>query len=286
MRVTEPGFYELSEADYFSDPCPQPSLTQSLAKTLIRRSPAHMWWEHPRLNSEYESENNEKFDLGIAAHAILFGRGRPVVIGDFTDYRKKEARIWRDLAYGRGEVPLLKEQHERAVSMVEKFKRDCQIEDGRARKEVVLVAEMKGVWLRTKIDWLSYDGLVVVDYKTTSQIMERSQLHSFAVTSGWHIQAAMHERLLQYLKPLKKGQHRVHYFILQETTAPYSLYRCELGNAMMELGRAQLAEAVSTFKRCLDADQWPGPAEELLIISPPGWAVRQHQEATLGKAEL
>jgi hypothetical protein len=41
MKITKPGIYPgVSSADYFADPCPTPSLTQSLCKILIERSPA------------------------------------------------------------------------------------------------------------------------------------------------------------------------------------------------------------------------------------------------------
>ena len=38
------------EAEYHADPAPEPSLSRSLAHTLLTRSPRHAWQAHPRLN--------------------------------------------------------------------------------------------------------------------------------------------------------------------------------------------------------------------------------------------
>ena len=38
---------DLSPADYFAEPCPEPALTSSGIGTLIGRSPLHFWHEHP-----------------------------------------------------------------------------------------------------------------------------------------------------------------------------------------------------------------------------------------------
>jgi len=40
--IDRPGIYrDMSSEEYLNDPCPAPSLTQSIAKVLIARSPLH-----------------------------------------------------------------------------------------------------------------------------------------------------------------------------------------------------------------------------------------------------
>lgn len=51
-KIVEPGLYDMPDADYQSDPCEEISLRSSLAWVLAdpKRTPAHAWWECPRLN--------------------------------------------------------------------------------------------------------------------------------------------------------------------------------------------------------------------------------------------
>jgi len=285
MLVTVSGKYELTEAQYFADPCPAPSLTQSLAKTLLGRTPLHMWHEHPRLNKDFEQTWDEKFDLGTAAHTILFGRGRTVAVADYSDYRKKEAREWRDETRLRGDTPLLQHQYDLAQEMVAKFRELVpHVDKYKAQKEVTIVADTKGVWLRAKVDWLADHHRAIIDYKTTAIPLERGGIHDYAFRQGWHIQAAMHEMILNYLD--QKSGPRSHYFFLQETAEPYAVYRCELGNSMMESARTEIREAIQTFKACLDSGQWPGPSDEMTVITVPGWALRKHEESRLAAESI
>ena len=78
MRITDPGLYDMPEADYHADPCPEPSLSSTLARLMVNRSPRHAWTASPRLNPDHEPVNKETFDVGRAAHAVLLGRGAPI----------------------------------------------------------------------------------------------------------------------------------------------------------------------------------------------------------------
>ncbi|WP_242401117.1 hypothetical protein [Acetobacter okinawensis] len=50
--ITTPGIYDLPEAQYHADPCPTPSLSNSVARILLDESPMHAHFSHPRLNPE------------------------------------------------------------------------------------------------------------------------------------------------------------------------------------------------------------------------------------------
>jgi hypothetical protein len=97
MKIDKPGIYRgVSSADYFADPCPTPSLTQSLIKILIERSPEHAWTASPRLNPQFEYDDDTKFDIGNVAHRLVLGRGKEIEVVDFPDWRKKEAQEARE----------------------------------------------------------------------------------------------------------------------------------------------------------------------------------------------
>ena len=116
--ITEPGVYDIPAEIYHADPCPEPSLSSSVATALIDRSPRHAWQAHPRLNPVHEPDNRQDFDLGKAAHALLL-EGRDVAeIVDAADYRTKAAREARDAAYAAGKTPLLAHQWQDVEAMI------------------------------------------------------------------------------------------------------------------------------------------------------------------------
>jgi hypothetical protein len=50
-EISEAGmFFDVPCEDYFADPCPRPSLSNSGIGVLLNQSPAHFAARHPRLN--------------------------------------------------------------------------------------------------------------------------------------------------------------------------------------------------------------------------------------------
>ena len=68
--VTAPGLYRMTEAAYHADPCPAPSLSRSIAETLILESPEHAFAAHPRLTKPDEEDEEE---AGEETHEVRFG---------------------------------------------------------------------------------------------------------------------------------------------------------------------------------------------------------------------
>ena len=68
--ISTPGIYEIPAALYHADPCPEPSLSASVARTLIERSALHAKMQHPRFGRE-ERPVTSGMALGTAAHAVI-----------------------------------------------------------------------------------------------------------------------------------------------------------------------------------------------------------------------
>ena len=111
----------MSAAEYHADPCPEPSLSSSIARLILSHSPLHAWTEHPRLNPNYKPEESTKFDRGSAAHALLLeGEDRMAVI-PFKDYRKDAAQEARDNARLAGKFPVLEADYPSILQMREAY---------------------------------------------------------------------------------------------------------------------------------------------------------------------
>src|SRR5258708_36421550 len=87
----------VTEAAYHSDPCVRPSLSSSIAHTLVTQSPRHAWLEHPRLGGSKDSiaKRTKTMDEGQILHKLLLGAGAKfemVVADDWRTNASKESR--------------------------------------------------------------------------------------------------------------------------------------------------------------------------------------------------
>lgn len=277
VKITEPGIYpDFPGEDYFADPTPVPSLTQSVAKILLEQSPLHAWHAHPRLNPDFVRDEDTKFDVGNVAHKLMLGRGKEIVVLELDDWRTKAAKEAREAAAAAGKVAVLGKTVTRADRMVTAAREQLQHRDvGHlfgpvGASEVVLAAQDGDVWLRQLVDWLTPDLLTFVDYKTTDMSVAPHLLGRQMVTAGWPIQAAMGERLLDILDPQNAGR-RKFLFVVQETTRPYALNVVEITEGALTMGRKQLDMAIAIWRHCFKADRWPGYPPEIVRPEYPGW---------------
>ncbi|GBR70939.1 hypothetical protein [Gluconobacter kanchanaburiensis] len=92
-RIEKPGIYDMPEAVYHSDPCLEPSLSNSIARVLLDQSPMHAHYAHPRLNLKREPfEVTAAMDFGTALHKLLLGKGAAIVEVKADAYRSAAAK--------------------------------------------------------------------------------------------------------------------------------------------------------------------------------------------------
>lgn len=276
MKITKPGIYRgVSSADYFSDPCPSPSLTQSLCKLLIDGSAKKGWTNHPRLNPQFEYDDDTKFDLGNVAHRLVLGRGKEIEVIQFSDWRGKAAQEAREKAADEGKIAVLAHQFEQASAMAaEAWAQLKRHEDHDAftngDAEVMLVWEEDGIWFRSLVDWLHADLRTVDDFKTTGMSVAPHVLGQRGEAGGWHIQAGFIERGLDQLDPSGAGRRKFR-FIAQETDQPHDLSVMRMDEHWMTMGRKQIAPAIETWKRSIRSGHWPRYPARSITPEFPGY---------------
>lgn len=278
---------DVPTATYFADPAPQPSLTQSLAKIILERSPLHAWHAHPRLNPDFRPDDDTKYDVGNIAHALMIGRGKELVVLDaFDDWRTNAAKQRREEAQKEGRLAVLGKHYALADKMVQAAREqlDLRGEHDLFRKgdgEVVTIWQEGPIWLRQMIDWLSADRATFADYKTTDMSVAPQSLPRLMANAGWHIQAAMGERGLD---ALGFQIPRRYLFVVQETERPYALSVVELGDGPLTMGRKMLEAAATAWRRCVLSDRWPGYPLDIQRPEFPGWAEQQWLDREIHEA--
>lgn len=295
--IKKPGIYrDFDVAKYHADPCPEPSLRQSDAKLILEKSPLHVYCKNPRLGGEPNGEREyEKAKIiGDAAHALMIGRGKDIsVCEDFSDWRRAEARDWRDHEFSCGRLPILADHFAKATALVGAAKsqldqhqeNDC-FKNGAG--EVALIWKEGPLWFRCLVDWLQNDLCTVDDYKTSGMSVAPHVLGMRAVDAGWDIQAAMIERGLIALDPKNAGRRKIR-FIAQEQDAPNALSVMVMSEHWLTMGRKKLDYAVAIWSDCIRKKDWPGYPRIALTPEYPGfketqWLNREVDEAdTFGK---
>lgn len=290
----KPGIYrDIDIAAYHADPCEEPSLSQSIAKVLIDRSPLHAAAAHPRLTKQVDDdEEAEKYVkakvIGDAAHKIMIGRGKDLAVAKFADWRTKEAKAFRDEATAAGRTPILEAHLGAAHQLV--FAGRAQIDMHQERDcfqhgsgEVALIWQEGPIWFRCLVDWLRDDLRGADDYKTSAMSVAPHVIGLRAADAGWHIQAAMIERGLDALDPDNAGR-RSFRFIAQEQDEPYALNVMLMTEAWLTMGRKQLQHAVDLWSACIATGRWPGYPPYAIEPEFPGWKESQWLNREIAEA--
>lgn len=282
--ITAPGLYDLSADAYHADPCPEPSVSHSIARLLIDRSPLHASKAHPRITPGPREETKRRDDmaLGTAAHKLTLGKGKSLIVIDADDFRTKAAREARDEAAAQGLTPILRADYQTAEAMAPLARQALESWLGGslngAHVEATAAALEGKFWRRAMMDVVTPDLRCIIDYKTTEDAsVEAAERRIFG--NGYDTQAAFYMHMLDLLDPAGKGQRRV-VFLFQERDCPEALSLHELDAAAMELAEHRMKIARGRWDKCLAAGKWPGYEPGPHLVSPKPWMLADDIDAT------
>jgi hypothetical protein len=276
LPVTEPGFYRMTAPEYHADPAPEPSLSASLASSLVEKTPKHARLKHPRLNPMYEPDTAEHFDIGESVHAA-FLEGRDVVeILEFDDFRKGDARKARDDARAVGKVPLLRKTWTDVELMLKESRAQLDVhEDGvdmftNGIAEPVLVWREEGLWFRSRVDWLRVTRqgrFAIDDFKTTGKSADLDAVSKTAFDHGWDVKASFYRRGLFALTGLG-AEFR---FAVQECYPPFALSVTAPSPGAEMLGDMKVDIAISRWRAGVTQNEWRGYPKRTGYFEVPAW---------------
>lgn len=274
--IDKPGVYPIAPEVYHRDELtPEPSLSSTLARIVVNRSPLHAWTAHPRLNPHHEPTEKAAFDIGRVCHTLLLGKGAEIAPVEADNWTTKAAREARDEARAEGMTPVLAAQLEAATAMAE-IARERIIAFGgnfeRHRNELAAFAQIDGVWCRAQMDHVPADPRGPIwDYKTCEDASPDACVR--AVSSyGYDVQAA------HYLAVWKvaTGEDRGFRFVFQEKAAPHEVSVVELhagddeADWMLD-AQHKCAEARRIWGECLRSGNWPGYPPRIAVLGAPTW---------------
>ena len=284
MRIDKPGIYEMPLTDYIADPCPEPSLSASVAHTLITQSPIHAFVNHPRLNPGLIETGSTKMDIGTIVHGIVLeGDESRLVIVEADDWRNKVARETRDEARRVGLVPVLagdmgmiREIAAAAKSAMANSELAEDFTPQAGKPEQTLAWQEGEIWLRSRPDWLTNDHGLIIDLKTTAGSAEPSQWIRTMLGNGNDIQAVLG---LRGIRALTTGVVNCQFvFWVVEQNPPYASSFVGLSPQFLELSEHKLARAIQLWGDCTMTGAWPGYPDRICWIEPPSWEWTKEME--------
>lgn len=274
----------MSSAEYHSDPAPEASLSATLAKLLISRSPRHAWLQSPKLNPARKSIHRKTFDIGRAAHRAILGCGDDYVLipdellASNGAASTKEAKAFIADARARDLTPLKAEEIAQIDAM--KLVADARLAEhgvalDPARSELCAIAQIEGVWCRAMFDNVPEDPrLPIYDFKTCEDASPDACLRAI-LNYGYDIQQEHYRQVWK----AATGEARNFVFIFQEKAEPNEVTLIQLSGSFEAMARRRAARARRIWGECSASGEWPGYPTGLHQVDAPSWLVeREFQE--------
>ncbi len=295
ILITKPGVYpEITARQYFAEPCPQPALTASGIKTLLGRTPAEFAYAHPAITPDSEeAASTAAKRFGDVGHQLALGKGRVYAIGDFKDWRTKDAQTFKADAEASGLTAITIGKFEEAETcaniMIERIKTTLGQISGYApphgehqpyQTETVIAWQEDTpsgpVWCRAMLDvWAATLG-IILDPKFSERLSD-GVFENHATNMGWDLQSAWYMRGLENLFPESAG--RLRFINLLVSPKPPHVSRArEADEATRYSCQLEIERALVLFGKCLKADDWPGYPNMVEPWTAKSWTMAERAQ--------
>jgi hypothetical protein len=244
---------------------------------LVARSPLHYWARYLDPN-RVEPEPTPAMRLGTAVHTLTLEPNSwdsRYIVAPNVDRRTKEGKArWAEFEAEAGGRELISAEDRAIVSrMAEAVWKHPAAEmllyklAGKAETTHMWTDEATGLQCKCRPDWLTDDGSLIVDLKTTEDASPKGFQKSVAayryfVQSSWYldgVQAATGNRPEQFI------------FICVEKKVPYAVAVYAADTEMIAQGQITAARDLQQLAECKAANSWPGYSDQIETISLPPW---------------
>jgi hypothetical protein len=266
----EPGLYDISAELYHSDPVPGGSLSSTGARKLATQCPAKFkhWLDNPE-------PPKKELEFGTAWHSVVLEDGPELVVVDADKWNTNAIRAEVAAIRAEGNIPLKRHELQQILDMAAALRADPEasrlLEPGSGVAEQSAFWEDKGVWRRSRFDFLRDDGQLV-DCKS-ARSCRREDLERAFNEHGYHQQQDFYEAagialdLIDPELPLK--------FVLQEKEPPYLVVVTTCDPMARSIGRHLNEVALNTYAICRESGDWPGYLPNPMTALP-SWVERQY----------
>lgn len=279
QKIDKPGVYDIPIEWYHDDCCVGPSISSSGIKQFLH-CPLK-YWQQSYLNPNKLEPINPKdpsyFEFGRAAHTLFLGdekfyskyKVREIEDGTWKDWRKKDAKEWRDKKHAEGWGILTLADLERLKRVAAVCRQSYQISDqgilsGFIERSLIWFDAPTGIWIKTRPDVLPPFQRTLVDLKTIGQDADFRSVMRQVNNLDYHIQLGLARWVLRKLS----GEEYDNFFTLfiENSDFPaYSLNPINLESVIR--GERQSQMAVEKLADCLNENYFPTYSSDMQEIS-------------------
>lgn len=285
--ILSPGIHRnITAAQYHADPCVVPSLSSTIAKEIVSRSPRHGWLKHPRLGGARdegdEEESNEATKeklLGLLVHRLVLGRGGDIVEINEDSYRTNAAKAAKAQALAQGKIPVLSSKLPAAQAAADSCR--AQLDDmgldyvfRGGDIEAVIVWQDGPAWCRAMLDHVIIDENTktaeIWDLKTVGRSSHPKACGAQIESLGYDISLEFYLRGLLAVRPELAGRIKRRW-VFVEVKPPFAATPVEI-SAEWEMAAAHDCDrAIALWKRCMETGKWPFYTDKLVRLEPKPW---------------
>lgn len=288
MRLDEGVYQDVSERAYHADCAPEPSLSASGAKVLLKRSAKAFQWQHPRLRPAHldprEETTTDAQVFGTAVHKLVLGRGKEIVEVDAPDWKTKAAKQERADITVAGKLAMLKHRLVEAKAIAKELAPRVPY-IGECATELVLVWRDKAtdgtpVWCRSMVDIWNKAERRIEDLKITGGELSDAFVGKQIGAMGYDLSMAFYRRAFSRLLPELEGRIKTR-LIFAERKEPFDTFPVDLTEGDLSTCDRMVQAAIDRFAECTTAGAWPGVAPEPRPVKIPDWHLRDFLESEL-----
>ena len=129
--------------------------------------------------------------------------------------------------------------------------------------------------MRARLDWLSHDHNLILDYKTSLNASPQAFQRQIAAM-GYDIQAAFYMRALSAVIGVDDA---AFVFLAQEIDPPYACSLHSLSQAFLDLAADKVQRGIELWAECMESGVWPAYPSCICRVEPPAWALNQYMDA-------
>ncbi|MBC1183933.1 hypothetical protein HF680_14910 [Brevundimonas sp. WCHBH090558] len=300
-KVSVPGVYALSMAEYHGDLCVGPSISSSGLRTIWSRSPAHYFHASPYNPAGFvlqvvdgievmvpkDQPERPHFSIGKAAHHLLY-LGRKGFDAEFVirpskwkDWRTDAAKEWKAEQIKAGLTIITDAELEAITGMARSLGAHPLVKsgilDGAVERSLIFKDAKTGAWLKSRPDNIPSSSGLFADLKTADSVSDDSLERSLA-NYGYHMQAALVGMASEAVlgRPMEEFA-----LVWVEKAPPHCVRVTVLTGADLERGRMQLRRSIDQFAECVATGEWPGPGgtrRDAEYLTLPPWAAKRIDE--------
>jgi len=267
--------YDIPAHVYHADPCPIPSLSSGIARTINAESLAEAYRRHVRFGG-MKKPRTAAMDAGALVHSLIAERPDDFEVGNYDNYQSNAAKAWRDNVIASGRNAALEKHLDNARRIVASLKKNvCNggiTNDpfaAHGKSEVTIIWKERDAYCRCLPDRMLIEpgAIDVWDWKITNDVTDRAILRS-VMKWGYHEQEALYRRGISAAFP----GHRISWmFAFVLDCEPYTVRRVCLTPEFLAAGKRAVSSAIAAWQQATKTNVWPDKSEETLHLDAPGY---------------